>query len=289
MAPPAPVPEPLAERGWIATAEGPQGPVRPEVVEALPLPGAGRMQPLVLAALAVLGLVGVVGALETANFVAAQFAQATWLGWLTLALVGPLAGLLGWSLLREWRGYSQIETVEGLRRRLAADELPVVRAAAIEWLAAIDAEPGMRRVVEGAADAATIRALLRSGPLAEVTQTTTLVGRSAAVQVMAATAVIPWPGLDGIIVAWRGMRLVRQVAALHGFRPGTLGTLRLFQRVALDAGSVAAADIAAAAVTEAVFNSHALGGLAGQATGAAVAARRMLRLSHAVAQVCRPL
>ena len=85
------------------------------------------------------------------------------------------------------------------------------------------------------------------------------------------------------------MRLVRQVAALHRFRPGTLGTLRLFQRVALDAGSVAAADIAAAAVTEAVFNSHALGGLAGQATGAAVAARRMLRLSHAVAQVCRPL
>ena len=96
--------------------------MRPEVVEALPLPGAGRMQPLLLAALAVLGLVSVVGALETANFVAAQFAQASWLGWLTLALVGPLAGLLGWSLLREWRGYSQIETVEGLRRRLAAAE-----------------------------------------------------------------------------------------------------------------------------------------------------------------------
>jgi hypothetical protein len=52
---------------------------------------------------------------------------------------------------------------------------------------------------------------------------------------------------------------------------------------------VAAADVAAAAVTEAVFNSPALGGLAGQATAAAVGARRMIRLAHAVAQVCRPL
>jgi hypothetical protein len=42
-------------------------------------------------------------------------------------------------------------------------------------------------------------------------------------------------------------------------------------------------------VTEALFSSPALGGLAGQATAAAVAARRMIRLSHAVAEVCRPL
>jgi putative membrane protein len=263
--------------------------VRPEAVDALPEAGAGARSPLLAAAGAVLGLVAVTAILQTGNFVAGQFSRAAWLGWLSLALLLPLGGLLVASVGREWRGYAQLDQVEGLRRRLASDDPATVREAAAEWLAATGGSAELRRVVAGAADAATLRALLRSGPLAEAERATSLAGRNAALQVVAATAVIPWPGLDGVVVAWRGMRLVRQVAAIHGLRPGTLGTWRLFQRVALDAGSVAAADVAAAAVTEAVFNSPALGGLAGQATAAAVGARRMIRLAHAVAQVCRPL
>jgi putative membrane protein len=295
----APPPPPLAppilaepnvapERGWLA-AEGPAGPVRPGAVEALPGAAAGPRSPLLAAAGAVLGLVAVTAILQTGNFVAAQFDRTAWLGWLSLLLLLPLGGLLVASVAREWRGYAQLDDVEGLRRRLAAEDPATVREAAGAWLAATGASAELRRVVAGAADAATVRALLRSGPLAEAERATSQAGRNAALQVVAATAVIPWPGLDGVVVAWRGMRLVRQVAAIHGLRPGTLGTWRLFQRVALDAGTVAAADIAAAAVTEALFSSPALGGLAGQATAAAVAARRMIRLSHAVAEVCRPL
>ena len=57
----------------------------------------------------------------------------------------------------------------------------------------------------------------------------------------------------------------------------------------MDAAGVAAADIAVTALAEAVFNSHLGGALAGQATGSAVAARRMLRLAYATAQSCRPI
>ena len=280
---------PTSERGWLAAAEGPAGPVRPDAVAALPEAGTGPRSPLLAAAGAVLGLVAVTAVLQAGNFVAAQFDRAAWLGWLSLALLLPLGGLLVASVGREWRGYAQLDDVEGMRRRLASDDAATVRAAAGEWLAATGARAELKRVVADAGDPATLRALLRTGPLAEAERATSLAGRNAALQVVAATAVVPWPGLDGVIVAWRGMRLVRQVAAIHGLRPGTLGTWRLFQRVALDAGSVAAADVAAAAVTEALFNSPALGGLAGQATAAAVAARRMIRLAHAVAQVCRPI
>ncbi len=84
------------------------------------------------------------------------------------------------------------------------------------------------------------------------------------------------------------MRLIRRVAELHGMRPGALGTLRLFRRVALDAGMVAAADVAVGAAAEALLQSPLAGGLAGGAAGSAVAARRMLTLAQATARACRP-
>jgi putative membrane protein len=95
--------------------------------------------------------------------------------------------------------------------------------------------------------------------------------------------------MDGVLVIWRGLRLIRRIAELYGMRPGTLGTLRLWRRVALDAGSVAAADVVVATMTDALFSSPLGGALAGQASGSAIAAQRMLRLSVAVARSCRPI
>ena len=59
--------------------------------------------------------------------------------------------------------------------------------------------------------------------------------------------------------------------------------------MALDAGSVAAADVVVATMTDALFSSPLGGALAGQASGSALAAQRMLRLSVAVARSCRPI
>ena len=65
----------------------------------------------------------------------------------------------------------------------------------------------------------------------------------------AATAAVPSPALDGLLVAWRGARLVRQVAALHGMRPGLFGTFALLRRVLFSAAGVVVADVAANTIT----------------------------------------
>lgn len=281
---------PDQDRGWLPGAAGLVGPVRHEGAAALPGPAVGGgMSSLTLGAAAVLVLLGVVGLLEVANFITAQFSRAPWLGAITVALVAPALAALAWSILREWRGFATLRDVEAIRAGLASEDAARARASARQWLSATGAAPATVEVAMRAQDAATLRALLRAGPVRELEAATTEAGRRAALQVLAATAVSPWPGLDGVIVVWRALRLVREVASLHGMRPGTLGTLRLFRRVTMDAGTVAAADLAVSALAEALFRSPMVGGLAGHTAGAAVAARRMLRLSHAIGQGCRPL
>ena len=289
IAPTAPPPPP-PERGWLAGVDGAAGPVRHVAVPTLPAPALReRRQPLAIAAGALVLLIGGVAALELANFAAAQFDRSPLLGWLTIALIGPPAAALGWSVVREWRGYASLRTVERIRDGLRSDDLEVARRHARAWLRAVAAPDDLVRSVEAAADPATLRALLGAGPLARIDQEAAQAGRSAALQILAATAVSPWPGLDGVLVVWRGLRLIRRIAGLYGMRPGTLGTLRLWRRVALDAGSVAAADVVVATMTDALFSSPLGGALAGQASGSAIAAQRMLRLSVAVARSCRPI
>ena len=289
IAPTAPPPPP-PERGWLAGVDGAAGPVRHVSAPTLPARATReRRQPLAIAAGALLLLIGGVSSLELANFAVAQFDRSPLLGWLTIALIGPPAAALGWSVVREWRGYASLRTVERIRDGLQSDDLEVARRHARAWLRAIAAPDDLARSVEGATDPATVRALLRAGPLARLDQEAAQAGRSAALQILAATAVSPWPGLDGVLVVWRGLRLIRRIAGLYGMRPGTLGTLRLWRRVALDAGSVAAADVVVATMTDALFSSPLGGALAGQASGSAIAAQRMLRLSVAVARSCRPI
>ncbi len=284
---PQPAPPSAAPRGWLA-GEGEAGPV---AHGALGLPPAAAQAPApILAGLGALALLlAAVLGLDLANFLADQFARGTALGVLTIALVLPPLGLLGWAMWREWQGYAGLGRAETLQKALAGEDATHARAAAVAWLEAVAAPADSRRAVQSAPDAATVRALLRAGPaMARLDDAVAREGRAAAVEALALTAVSPWPGLDGALVAWRGMRLIRRVAELHGMRPGALGTLRLFRRVALDAGMVAAADVAVGAAAEALLQSPLAGGLAGGAAGSAVAARRMLTLAQATARACRP-
>lgn len=288
--PQAAPPSPELDRGWVAGTQGPLGPVRHDAMAALPTkPAKESIQPLAVAACALVLLLAILTLLGLANFAVAQFGKSLWLGWLTVTLIGPLVGALGWSVVREWRGYANLRNVEGLRSGLNSDNMEVARKHAREWLHAIGASADLTKGIETASDPATLRALLRSGPLARLDQESAQMGRSAAFQVLAATAVSPWPAMDGVLVVWRGLRLIRRIAELYGMRPGTLGTLRLWRRLAMDAGSVAAADVVVTAMADALLKSPVGSALAGSATGSALAARRMLRLSVAVARSCHPI
>ena len=112
---------------------------------------------------------------------------------------------------------------------------------------------------------------------------------SAPVRMVAGIAAMPSPALDVALIAWRGVRLVRQVSALYGVRPGVAGTVSLLRRTALSASLVGAAEVATNAAARAVLSNPLLAHALGEVAGAGVAARRMLVLARATAAACDPV
>ncbi len=257
-------------------------PLLPAVTAASP--GAGTVS-LALGGGAV--LVGGFAALDAANFIAAQFARGPVLGGITLAVALGGFGLLGAAIWRELRGLFALRTVDRLRDALARPDR--AREAALQWIAILPEGAALAGAIGATADPAAIAGLLRAGPIAAMRARADALGRTAAVQTFAATAAVPSPALDGLLVAWRGTRLVREIAVLHGMRPGMLGTLALLRRTALSAASVMATDMATDAAARALLSNPLLAHLAGDVAGAGVAARRMIVLARAASVACSPL
>lgn len=259
-------------------------------LEPIPLP---EMPPIrrrgspALAGMFVLGVSLVV--LWGASIVSTLFDHWIVLGWvgLTSLLIG--CTLLGLGISRELRGLWALHRVDRLRAELATGEMKRVQKAARRWLEVLQQHTGILPALGGADTPEAILALLRSGPGKELQDATDVLGRRAALQSVAIVAATPSPAMDVLTVGWCGVRLVRQVAALHGMRPGILGTLALLQKTALAAATVAATEIAVNAATHAVVSHPILRHLAGDAAGAGVAARRMIVLARAAAAACSPL
>lgn len=263
--------------GWeAAVAAPPRAPRRPWSAPGLVAAGLGVL---------ILGL----SALDVANFVVDQFARSPWLGGLTLAVALAGYGLIAWAGLRELRALWALEAVDRARAAHARGDFAAFRAAALAWAARTEAAAPMREALRGANSLETLTALLEAGPLAEFDRRAEAAGRSAAAQAFAASAVVPSPALDALFFAWRGLRLVREVATIHGLRPGLAGTLSLVRRTLLEAGTVAAADVAIDAATRALVTNPLVEKLAGETGKGAVSARRMLLLARAAARACRIL
>jgi putative membrane protein len=255
--------------------------------EVLADPTPTRRAPLVLAG--AVTLAAGVGGLSLLNFVADQFARATWLGWTTLAVSGVGAGLVGAGVWREIRVLRALRHVDGLRADLASHEPQRIMSAAMDWAATVPGGPALLPALRAVNDPDAALALLRAGPGQALRAEADRLGRSAAVQMVAGIAAMPSPALDVAMVAWRGVRLVRQVAQLYGVRPGMLGTLALLRRTAGAATMVGAAEFAGNAAAHAVLSHPLLAHLAGEMAGAGVAARRMVVLARAAAAACDPL
>ncbi|WP_230168328.1 DUF697 domain-containing protein [Roseomonas sp. CECT 9278] len=226
--------------------------------------------------------------LEAGNFVAAQFARAAWLGWVTLAVATGGFGLVFAAIWREMHGYLALRTVDRARAAAARGDVAGLRSELVAWQARLP--PGRARTNDiAAAPIDAVVALVEARTLAPIAQDAAALGRAAAVQAFAVTAVSPSPAADALIFVWRGLRLVRQVAALHGFRPGIAGTLALLRRVAVDAATVAATDVAVDAAVRGLLSSKLAEHIAGEAAAGAVAARRMILLARAADEACRVL
>jgi putative membrane protein len=263
-------------------------PEMPSFVEPLadPAPKASGAV-LALAGVAVLA-VGL-AALQTGNFVAEQFDRATALGVITLVVAVVGFGLLFASIARELRGLFGLARVDRLRSAFGSGDAKRIHAAARTWVATLAEAEILRPAIDAANDPDAIIALLRAGPVADLRTRSDALGRTAAVQMAAGIAATPAPALAVLLVAWRGVRLVRQVAALHGMRPGLLGTLGLLRRSVLAAGMVAGSEVAINAAAHALLSNPLLTHALGEMAGAGVAARRMILLARSTAAACSPL
>ncbi len=256
------------------------------------IPSAEVGPPWGTSALALSGLVVLVlglAGLSVGNFVTDQFARAAWLGWTTLGVAGAGFGLIGAGLWRELRALVALRRVDNLRAGLASDDAERIMVAALSWAhmvrGGVAIEPALRAVNDP--DAAI--ALLRAGPTQALRDAADRLGRVAAMQAVAGVAAIPSPALDVLFVAWRGVRLIRQVAALYGVRPGLLGTLSLLRRTAVAATLVGAANLAGNTAAHAVLSNPLLAHALGDAAAAGIAARRLLVLARATAAACDPV
>ncbi len=234
---------------------------------------------------AVLGLG--LAALDAANFVVDQFGRGPVQGWATLGVVGVGFGLLAGGAWRELRSLAALRAVDRARAAFARQDLETARAEALRWAGGVAEAASLQPALRQAGSSEDLRALLECGPLRLLDAEAAGLGRVAAVQAFSITAVSPSPGLDALVFAWRGVRLVRQVAALHGLRPGFAGTIALLRRTLFDAATVAATDVAVDAAARALLSTTRRAQCAGEGAAGAGAARRMLRLARVAAEACR--
>jgi putative membrane protein len=258
----------------------------PELADPTPR-GSWGMPALVLTGASIL-VVGLSG-LEVGNFVSDEFARSAPLGFAALGVAGAGFGLVAAGFLREAAALGALEAVDRLRADLLGNHPGRRVRAARRWVKTLPEGPALLPAIDAINDPDAVLALLRAGPAAALRARADALGRTAAIQAVAGIAAMPSPGLAALYIAWRGLRLVRQVAALHGLRPGLFGTLALLRRTAMSAGAVAGAEMAANAAAHAVLSSPLLQHVAGEMAGAGVAARRMVVLARAADAACSPL
>ena len=263
------------------------GRLTPEALPTVVVPPSEGTGTLGRVAWGVSLLVVGLSALSIGNFVADQFTRASWLGWTTLAVAAGAAGLIGSAVWREMAFLRRLDAVDTLRTELA-DPMRA-KAAARRWLHSLPHSADVLPAIEATDSPEAITALLRAGPDRVIVEQAQALGRAAAVQVLAVTAAVPSPTLDGVVVTLRGVRLVRQVAQLYGYRPGTIGTFALLRRTLFSGVFVTGTNVAVDTLVKAAVSNPALQHLVGDVAGAGVAARRMIVLARATAAACSPV
>lgn len=272
----------------IEAEELPAARLEPIVLPKEPKPPRRWSMPSLVAAGAGVLVAGLAG-LETGNFVADEFARSAVLGWIAAGAAGLGYGLIGLGFWREFAALAALRGVDRLRADLASLNPHRRARAARAWVRRLPEADTLLPALRAINDPDAILALLRNGPAAQLRARSEALGRAAALQAVAGVAAMPSPGLAGLFIAWRGLRLVRQVAALHGLRPGLLGTASLVRRTVTAAASVAGIEMATNTAAHAVLSNPLAQHLAGEMAGAGVAARRMIVLARAAAAACSPV
>jgi putative membrane protein len=260
---------------------------RPPVMGPLPRgPRWGRW------ALGALGLF-VVGALlvQAVDFIAAQWARSPALGGLFTALLAAAAGFAVLGMLREARAWRELEDVERVRAALlaGADAAEVVERLAATVAHRPDAAADVERFRRQAGvlqQREHLLELFANEVLRPLDRAAYAAVARAARDAGALTALAPTALLDTLLLLWRNLRMIREVAAIYGHRTGLAGTWFLVKRLASGAAIVAAADVAGSLLVHQLGNAVA-DLLAAKVGEGAIAGARTARIGLWTMQLCR--
>jgi len=264
-------------------------PVRPKRRRRAAAVFVGSLAALVLAAVG----------FDTADMIARAFDISPWLGGVLSGLAGVAVASLGVVTGREWRAFARLRRVDALRMEAALLRSKGGHGGARPLLDRVEALYAGRREMEGprrdlssaltdAHDDREVLDLAERTLLAPLDRQAYRLVLTASRDVGVATALSPAALLDVAVVLWRNMKLVREVAALYGARPGLIGSARLVRRMAENIGVAGVADASDALVTDALGGTlaAALSARLGQGViNGLLTARIGLTAMH----LCRPL
>jgi putative membrane protein len=222
----------------------------------------------------ILGCVELVrNAFDTSNF----------MGFATLSCFGLVLSGCGYLCFAELSGYFSIRRVEHLARALQGENVASAKHQASRWFHELSLSD-----VEEIQYAETMQEL-RNIVEARVSIIDSKVDKQIAkesIVIAAFVGISPWPLVDGGIVAWRQLRLIRSVATMYGVRPSTIGTLRLLRRVLI---SVVLADVSQHATQWIASKVPSMGGLIPSAGQSFAVLVLTVRVGRACKLSCRPL
>lgn len=221
--------------------------------------------------------------------------QSAGLGGVAVVLYAIGVLLLLYAVGREWASLRRLKQVDHLRAALHGprDDLAAARTLSLAWLdhlaPQVPQAASAAAALPAVADRAELRATLRNHLREPLAAATKRIGVRSASEVGALVALSPHDSWDGLIVAWRGMRVIRQAAELHGLRPGPAVSLALLRRVARAAVETAVVDIASQAATDHLLTNVPLIRHLAAIPAASTAAVRLHRLASITARACSPL
>ena len=211
------------------------------------------------------------------------FAVGGFMGYATLSCLGLILGGCGYLCYTELAGYFSIRRVASLARALQGENVASAKHQASRWfheLSLSDVEE-----IQYAESMQELRNIVEARVSIIDSQVDKHIAKES-ILIAAFVGISPWPLVDGGIVAWRQLRLMRSIATKYGVRPSTLGTLRLLRRVLI---SVVLADVSQHATQWIASKVPSMGGLIPSAGQSFAVLVLTVRVGRACKLSCRPL
>jgi uncharacterized membrane protein YcjF (UPF0283 family) len=232
---------------------------------------------------------------STLSLVTAQFDRSPAFGGVVLAAVLGGLGLLCYAAFRELRGLRALRQVDRLRLLLAgAGDVETARAQSRLWLTRVAphlADPAAAdRALETATSMTELRSILRNRVVTPLLDRARRIGRNAGIQAASAVALTPHASWDGLVVGFRGLAAIREVAELFGLRPGPAVCWVLLRHISRAALETMASDLLAQKITDQFLSATpGIRHIAAAVPEMGIAAARLYRLAVITGKECSPV